>query len=1013
MASFSSDGKQIITTGERGVGFWDAITGNLISGLTSYPLDEVVVSEDGKSAIAASGDKVKILHLDTKLEEEKTSARPLSNVEKNWISPNGILVMSSRGSAIQIWEPMTGRVVGSNVAEITHLHPSGLDPRFPDIVPTKVRFSPDGQLVAYTSREAKGFALLRLPDGDHSQPQPTATSSPTPEAAFPETSVTAVVPLEGLNETVTSMEFADDSKSLLTVSLEGLVRVWDTQTGKNLTNLTMETEDVINAVFSPDAKYVLTVSPAGTIRAWNIASQTLYATLRGHNGPIFHMDFSRDGKSLLTTSFDGTARIWKWPPNAWRTQPAVLSPDKLSQATMSANTQFLFAKNRDGAQLTKLATKEQITYPGYQVAFHAGKSLVAAAQNESRIEIRDLTGRSRTHLLSDPDRMNNLRFSKTGQYILCAGTDNITRVFDATTGKSIAVLEGDRAVFSPNEKLILTTDSKGGRSWDWQAGEENRLRASIGKGPILLADFSPDSQLILTDYPDRQAHLWNALTGKPIQTFPRHRTRITDLEFSPDGKLVVSVDDYAAQVCEVKTDAGSASQPQCIELTGRTRPTSSAAFSPDGKYIVTAGGRYAQLWEASAAVARSIADFKLDGTGSSRMQRAAFSPDGKYLITANGDTLAVWLLATGQVLTHKIFPEDVVVDALMSPDNNWVVSVTKSGQVVMWDWQHADNRTNKTSSAPGSLFALSPKGDSVVTAGRVGIGGVWEAKTWDSGPDRQVARFEGFTSNLDHLIFSPDGNLLGGSADDQVLLWSARTGELKMHASLVDLDSATSLAFSSDSKKFAAASDRSIRVWDTNGSDVFRKLDGHRDTVTSVAFSPDGQFMVSASKDRTIRIWSAKDEKEVAILRGHFDEVNSVAFSADGRFVLSASQDRTARVWEWQDSEKWNSPVVLKGHNGPVQSAVFSPDDKFVLTTGADHSVMLWNRSGGQSLAELIAEPGAISSAEFSPDGKSIITAGENGARIYNCQECGSGKDLLAQMDELIKKHPLLEKAKP
>ena len=69
-------------------------------------------------------------------------------------------------------------------------------------------------------------------------------------------------------------------------------------------------------------------------------------------------------------------------------------------------------------------------------------------------------------------------------------------------------------------------------------------------------------------------------------------------------------------------------------------------------------------------------------------------------------------------------------------------------------------------------------------------------------------------------------------------------------------------------------------------------LKGHINSVTSVAFSPDGKKIVSGSYDQTIRVWDAETGKEIIQpLEGHSGYVNSVAFSPDGKKIVSGSYD--------------------------------------------------------------------------------------------------------------------------
>lgn len=84
-------------------------------------------------------------------------------------------------------------------------------------------------------------------------------------------------------------------------------------------------------------------------------------------------------------------------------------------------------------------------------------------------------------------------------------------------------------------------------------------------------------------------------------------------------------------------------------------------------------------------------------------------------------------------------------------------------------------------------------------------------------------------------------------------------------------------------------------------------VQGHGDAVSSLTFSPDGQWMVSGSLDSTIRLWSLEDQGATIIplfiLGGHTGSVNSVEFSPKGALIASGSSDSTVRLWEIPEEE--------------------------------------------------------------------------------------------------------------
>lgn len=183
-----------------------------------------------------------------------------------------------------------------------------------------------------------------------------------------------------------------------------------------------------------------------------------------------------------------------------------------------------------------------------------------------------------------------------------------------------------------------------------------------------------------------------------------------------------------------------------------------------------------------------------------------------------------------------------------------------------------------------------------------------------------------------------------------------------------------SVAFSPDGRFVLTASlDGTARVWNVNTGQQTAELSGHTQRVNRAVFSPDGTRIVTASNDGTARLWDTSTGEELAALEGHGDTVRTAAFSSDGSRVVTASWDGTARVW---DVRTGTLSALLTGHNGAVTTAQLSPDGAHVVTAGADGTVRVWDTYTGEQRARLDKHASWwIYTATFSPDGKSVVTA--------------------------------------
>jgi WD40 repeat protein len=148
-----------------------------------------------------------------------------------------------------------------------------------------------------------------------------------------------------------------------------------------------------------------------------------------------------------------------------------------------------------------------------------------------------------------------------------------------------------------------------------------------------------------------------------------------------------------------------------------------------------------------------------------------------------------------------------------------------------------------------------------------------------------------------------------------------------------------SAAFSPDGQKIVSASGRVVQIWSVATGDCEQTMKGHSSAVNSVAFNPDGLKVVSASGkygrlradservDNTVRIWSVATGECEQTMQGHSGAVSSAAFSPDGQKVVSSGEnndgdDNTVRIWSVATGK---CEQTMKGHTSSVLSAAFSP----------------------------------------------------------------------------------------
>ncbi len=295
-------------------------------------------------------------------------------------------------------------------------------------------------------------------------------------------------------------------------------------------------------------------------------------------------------------------------------------------------------------------------------------------------------------------------------------------------------------------------------------------------------------------------------------------------------------------------------------------------------------------------------------SGSEFTSRAECSPtDRTFVVVAKDGSVRLHDMG-GKALQKFRHGEERVKATAYSPDGTRLLAGTAGGKLLLWDLKTGTARVvgerpyqidrvawmGKT----GRALVCSALGESIKgpEAGEMHdvAGDVFDVESGKS-----VWKFTGW-QHLDYqnLMPAPNGEwvaLFKILKERGVVLLDAQSGGISGRLLPDAGDGGLSVAVAPDSQIVAegTAGTTGVYLWDVKRREVVRHLEGHQNWVVALAFSADGQRLISGAGDSTARVWNVKDGQELGRIRflGNSTYVHSVGFSPDGKMVLAASDN--------------------------------------------------------------------------------------------------------------------------
>lgn len=667
------------------------------------------------------------------------------------------------------------------------------------------------------------------------------------------------------------IRFSADGKTLATENPDGSIQLWDTSKSNRIHILSDNDFRLFDPVFSPNGK-IIAVQCAKkftyqmkTLRLYDVKTGKHINTISEPINLFYNFRFSPDNKTLVTWQY-GKIKLWD------------VSTAKQFKTTNDPSEEFSDNKIND----------IQFSPDGKTIYVLCSIRIVRNSRERSwvgdvgivfyrEVDAEEWKQFEKNKQEVDDNGFSSIYFSPDGNQIIFEGTtENMTYLWSPNTGQQLNsekqpdyLIENKQnsnhnVSFSKNG-IVIATGGVDGTIHLYSTNTGLELKKLIGhEGSVDTVLFSPDGITLLSKDSDRTVRLWNALSGKLIKTLEGYTEDIYDITITPNGKTVASwSSDAILRLYDIST--GKLNKQYNLneqhKRNGINGDVTTIHFSPNGNTFLSRS-----IWS----------------------------------------HLCLWDVNTGELINRLSERDNYIEQVHFSPNGKTVACRGDDNIILIWD-ANTGKHLNTISDIKGELYQIKYSTDGSIIVSNSSE----TTQLWDPNTGQLIRNINGISGWIDCAYYSKNANTIltsiyFESEDDGTFLWDGRTGE---HIRDLNYSGAIgSVSYSPDGKIIAIENVHVsvVSLFDISKRQHVGDLAGHVSlescgggTISDVRFSHNGQAIATASSvDATAIIWNPNTGKRLKTLTGHTGGISSIAFSPDGKTLASGSSDGTILLWD-------------------------------------------------------------------------------------------------------------------